>query len=574
MQFLHKIKIRTKLVMLLCIMVFATIIVGAIAFLNENQTGKALTSIYSQNLTSIELLSDARTQSRANFANILNLMVTRDKSGQDKIIEDINKRNENIKTDFAGYEKTKLNSSETEQYELIKKSMTEWNAIAEELISQVTSGGTEDAIEQFKNGGEEKFEALQTSIRGLVDYNKQDADSTYAKMDKDKKAAAVLLIVVILAAIAVSNTLGILIVTAVSKPIAKVVNLIKKTSDLDLAYDHSYDALLHYDDEIGTIAKAVEDLRTALRSMAGNVTAIADSLAANSEELAASTDENTKTVNQIVNAINEIAEGNSIQANTIEKTSERISEIVKSIDDVNHSESESSVCAEKSLEIIADGQNAINITISRMEDSSRMSVMVGNSISELSKEMEKVSYITGVIDSIATQTNLLALNAAIEAARAGEVGKGFSVVAEEIRKLADSSAAAVKEITDIIDKAVDSNAQAAKNMEKAKIIVDEQEKAVMITKGAFDNIQATMEDIAARTINTAKAISVIDAASREIAGKTEEMSAVAQQGAASSQEISASNEEQLAAIEMVAGAAGELSAMAVRLQEETGRFRL
>jgi methyl-accepting chemotaxis protein len=442
------------------------------------------------------------------------------------------------------------------------------------FVELSTSGKSKEALDLFKSSGEKMFEDLQTAIRDLLNDNIKDADELYQKNLAEAKVATTLLIVVIVVTALVCILLGRVIVKSITTPITKLVGFIRKTAELDFVYDASFDVLLIQKDEIGVMAQAVADMRKALRQMAGKVITISNNLAASSEQLTASTDENTNTVNQVVVAINEIADGNGSLAETVNKASETMNEVARNIDVVNKATSQSVGNAKNSLEIVVEGQKAVDVTIGKMQENIKVSTEVNDSIHQLSELMVQVNTITDVINSIATQTNLLALNAAIEAARAGEAGKGFAVVAEEIRKLAEGSSSAAQQITNIIKDTVEKNAVTTHNMEKAQQILAEQEKAVKVTKEVFDRIKESVDDIANQTKNAAMMLNTIDTASKEVSNQTQDMAAIAQQSAASSQQISASSQEQLASIEMIAKAANDLSTMALELNNEINQFKI
>lgn len=442
------------------------------------------------------------------------------------------------------------------------------------MLALVSSNKQDEAIALLKSSGEATFERLQTIIKELSNNNIKQAETIYKEQERLKGINTTVINIYIAFIFVLCLFVGIAIIRSITRPIIKVVSLIKKTSDLDLTYDTSYDSLMKHTDEIGTIARSVEGLRDELRNVLQNVSSISSNVAESSEVLAASTEENTKTINQIVNAINEIAQGNSNQADMVSKTNQTIITMATNIDEVNSETGTNSENAEKSIEMIKEGQKAVELTVEKMAANKKMSAEVGKSINELSMQMEKVSNIISVIKDISSQTNLLALNASIEAARAGESGRGFAVVANEIGNLAKETDSAVDEITNIIMDTISRNSQASEKIAAANNIVLEQEHAINTTNEAFQKIKASVEDIAERTLNISNRINEIDASSNAIADQTHDMSAIAQEAAASSEEISASNEEQLASVEMIASAANELSIMATDLNNEVSKFKL
>lgn len=572
MKLLSGMRVRTKLTVMITIMIIGLVSMGVFGLAFIGESNDAMKSMYTQNVISVELLSDARTQERANFANLLNLMVTKDASHQKEILENYNTRVESINSDLEKYTKLEFDNYETKQYEKIKTNIEKWDKVSNEILDYIEASNVEEAEHLFQESGESCFEELQTTIRDLLNYNTNKAEKLYQDYRKSGESAANItgMYLVVLSIICI--VLAIIISASITKPVKKIVEIIEKTARLDFTTDSSNQILIQNKDEFGTIAKTLKNLRDELRKMSGNILSISSNLAASSEELAATTQENAKTVNQVVVAVNEIAQGNNAQAEMVEKTSETVTALAENIERVNKETGKTSKNAGISMEMVEEGQKAVDITIEKMIQNKKVTGSVGEAIDSLSSQMDKVGSIISVISGISEQTNLLSLNASIEAARAGEAGRGFAVVAAEIGKLAHQTAASVNEITGIIEDAIDKNKKTASNNQMAKEIVDEQETAIQIMKESFDKIKSSVEDITKRTQRIADQIEMINASTKQISDQAADISATSEEAAASSQEISASNEEQLASIEMIANAADDLSKMAAELNAEISRF--
>lgn len=574
MNLLNRFRIRTKLIFLITFMITGIIVVGLVGYIYNGNAIMNSTSMYKDELIPIQSLIDARNQSRATEASLLHLMLTDNQADQKQIISSIEDRKKYINETLSEYEKGNLDDYEKGIYPTLQKNMKMWNEVVDKCIELSKSGKSSDAFSYYKSSGIKALEDFHTNLKDLTNYNSDHAKEIYIENESNGKSANALLIAIIAFVAIIAVILGILLTLSIVNPIKRVINLINKTTSFDLVYDTSFDSLLENRDETGVMARALASMRKSLREMAGRVVVISNNLTEHSEELAASTEENTKTISQVATAINEIAEGNSSQADMINKNSSDVSDIVKTIDEVNLYVSKSAEHAKECLNNVTEGQKAVDLTIARSNENNIISKEVSVSINELGEMMVKVGGILDVINSIAEQTNLLALNAAIEAARAGESGRGFAVVSEEIRKLAEGSSSAAKEIAQIIKTTTEKNRQAEDNMNKAKLIVNAQVEAINSTKAAFDKIKLSVENISAQTYESSDMLKNVDSKAKVIYNQSQDMAAVAQQSAASAEEISASSEEQLASIELIEKAASELSSMAEELGKEMSQYKI
>lgn len=347
----------------------------------------------------------------------------------------------------------------------------------------------------------------------------------------------------------------------------------KGISNLDLTHNKAYDSLIDYNDECGIMARELNSTRTLLNGMVIRLQTIASTLANHSQSLNDTTDENVKTITRIVDAINEIAEGNSNQSHTISEINNTLSYIAEAIDEVSEKADIGAKNASNSIATIKDGQKAVDVQAIKMEESITVANETGKSINELNKMIVQVEKNTSVITSIAEQTNLLALNAAIEASRAGDAGKGFSVVADEIRNLADGSAKAAKEIVEIINKTIGLSAVTVDNISKANSLVIEQRDALEITQKAFGKIKLSHESIVANFQDTAKVMKNVNEKSKLISVQTSEIASVVEESAAGAEEVSVAGEHQLACMEMMVESSKELAYLAEEINMEINKIK-
>ncbi|WHH59331.1 methyl-accepting chemotaxis protein [Petroclostridium sp. X23] len=574
MNIFLKLKTKTKLIIFIIFMVIGINIVGFNGGYNMNKLSDQLEIMYDEHLVPIHLLADVENQTLAIQSNLFELLVTTESSHKERIKEDISVRENAVNEDITNYGQSLLAEYESEQYALLKESITAVQDFTHKFIKAIESGEPDEAYALFQTGGNKELESLKSIIDEITNHNITNAHEANIQNDATADKISMINIIITFIMTFISLIFGILITTSISKPLSKVVKVLNKTAEFDLTYDSSLENMLQYKNEIGIMVRALTDMRSSLGNLVKGVSSISRNLATHSEELSASTDENTKVIVQVVDSINKIADGNSSQAEMISGTNQTISDVVRTISNINQSTLDNAESAAKSLYMVELGEKAVNLTIERMHENFDITQEVGNSVSELAEMVSKVESIISVITSIADQTGLLSFNAAIEAARAGEAGAGFSVVSEEIRKLAEGTSEAAKEITAIIKDTTEKSKKASKNMASTKLTLDTQIEAANNTKDVFDKIKLSVADIVNKSKQMAHMLNKVDLKSKEIVEKTDKMAAVAEGSAAASQEISTSGEEQLASVEMIAHSANDLSKMAEELNNEVRKFKL
>ena len=413
-------------------------------------------------------------------------------------------------------------------------------------------------------------QSVKRSILNLAELDERTVSETVEVSSTAANQAVLFATVTGATALAIGVLLSILLSRAVRRPLKILADGAVLYSQGDLTRT----ILVSSRDEIGEVGAAMNRMQDHLKSLVLNIRQKSELLAQAAGQLGANADQSADSANSVAEAISEVAAGADNQNRTIEKV---MSNVAQNAEDVRRMGQQAAGAAESSKAVAhkaEDGEIAAERAVNQMDQIEETVERSATVVAKLGTMSQEIGHIVETISDIAGQTNLLALNAAIEAARAGESGRGFSVVAEEVRKLAEQSDQAAQQIATLIGGIQAETENAVAVMATGTREVRTGAEVVRTAGRSFQEINELVAAVSNQVRVISESFGSLAEGNAQIFQAMHDLQSIGESASQQTQNVSAATQEQSAAMQEIASAGHELTRYAEELQQAVNQFKV
>ncbi|GGJ92620.1 methyl-accepting chemotaxis protein [Pseudomonas matsuisoli] len=540
---LRSLNIAQRSALSFAVITVLTLVLGLFAYLQMSGLHSAEQDIETNWLPSIESSADMDIHLQSLRIDSLRTLATPPGAAQDEITQRMQSKRATLLKDVDHYRDTLISSEdEARQFDKVRSSVQAYINGLDKLVSLDNSSQDAQALDWANNGLRELANAVQDSLSELRDLNKRGAAQAgiFARDTYDRGVQIVVLVLV--AVVALTTLFAWLLTRSIVTPINASLRAAESIAAGDLSQVIEADG----NDEATRMMLALRKMQGSLRDTMQQIADSSTQLASAAEEMTAVTEESNR--------------GLQTQNSEIEQAATAVTEMSAAVDEVARNAVMASESAQRSSQAARGGRQRVGETLTAIRELTSQVQQTSTEIEGLAVRSKDISKVLNVISGIAEQTNLLALNAAIEAARAGEQGRGFAVVADEVRALAHRTQTSTLEIEEMISAIQRGTEDAAVSMERSR------EKAVSTSRSA-DLAGQALEEITA-------SVNLIEERNLQIATASEEQAHVAREVDQNLVRIRDLSIQSAAGANQTSAASNELSNLAVALNGLVLRFKL
>lgn len=468
-------------------------------------------------------------------------------------------------------ENTVLELNDSDEVQALIDKKVAWGEATDKVLEAYEAGNKDKAMVIMQNEVKPLEDEVLQGFKELGDFREKEIAQRGKEIESYGKASLIIDISISVIVFALGLIVAIKAANLISRPIVTVMERMKSIADGDLTHE----ALeTKSTDEVGQLVAATNEMSDNTRELLSSIQSVSETVSSQSEELTQSAGEVKAGTEQIAITMEELATGSETQANSASDLSMSMGSFTDKVNEANTNGERIQQNSNKILEMTGTGSQLMQSSTEQMTTINDIVRDALEKMRVLDNQSQEISKLVSVIRDVAEQTNLLALNAAIEAARAGEHGKGFSVVADEVKKLAEQVALSVNDITGIVETIQTESSVVATSLENGYTEVEQGTEQIQTTGQTFNDIRSFVTEMVQNITTVSENLSDIVANSQNMNSSIEEIASVSEESAAGVEETAASAQQSSSSMEEVAGSSEHLATLAEELNELVGRFKL
>jgi len=571
MNFLNNIKMSLKLSILIAIALLSMSIIGYTGYYYLQQSNADMNTMYTDQLVPIELINENRTLINGASAALFEIMITTDANKNRALEIEIGDQVKSFNANIVEFEKTRLDDKAKGKLTDLKITLQKFRDVRGRVLELSLQNKNTEAYALYIASGASLAKEVNDKCMELSKYEIEIAQKSNIDNKASFEKSIHIMLGIIFMSFVILGLSGFYITRMITKTLHATVLSCKELAAGDF---RDKPRRFTRKDEFGQLGDVLANMRGNVYTVLKQINQSAEQVAASSEELTASAEQSAQAANQVAESISDVANGAEKQVHAINETSAVVEQMSAGIQQVATNTNLVAGKSAQAAETAKEGGKSVEKAVNQM---TKIEQTVNNSsqvVATLGARSKEIGQIVDTISGIAGQTNLLALNAAIEAARAGEQGRGFAVVADEVRKLAEQSHDAAKKISALINEIQGDTDKAVVAMSEGTREVRIGTEVVTAAGHAFGEIAILVTEVSNQVKEISAAIQQMAGSSQQIVSSVKEIDGLSKTAASEAQTVSAATEEQSASMEEIASSSQALANLAMDLREVVSKFQI